>query len=309
LSVNRRLLHIGMPRTASTFFQNEVFPNLGDFKHLGVNETHHSEPFQRLMYQDESRYNGSAIGESLSTSIKENLIISNELFVGQSLFMASTNRTRNAQRLKQLYPDAEVILFFRNQADLLESLYSIGVYSGHNAKPEEYIRFDNEPSETNNPLYPTFTSVEQTEQYFYSTLLKVYQGLFEKVHVFLYEDFTANPVAFIEQFCDRLDVTLTVNIDFDKRTNSSLSARQLEYLRKTNSLKEFFERSGAGKRIFRKNIQAIEHRLGGKSKFQFAPALRKKIKDHFREDNTSLIDAIPQVCDSENFKKYYTNQI
>lgn len=309
MSVNRTLLHIGMPRTASTFFQYEVFPNLEDFTNIGVDQTQYSEAFQRLLYQDESRYDESSVGESLKQETAGNLIVSNELFVGQSLYMVSTNRTRNAQRLKRLFPKAEIILFLRNQADLLESLYSIGVYSGHTAKPEEFIRFDNEPSAPANPLFPTFSAVEQTEQYFYSSLLQIYQEQFEKVHVFLYEDFTSNPIDFIERFCKKLDINLTVEIDFDKRKNSSLSARQLEYLRRTNSLKEIFERSGAGKRIFRKNVQAIEHRISGKSKFHFAPVLRKKIKDHFLEDNLLLTKMDSEFKDSENFVKHYTTEI
>ncbi len=154
MSVNRTLLHIGMPRTASTFFQNEVFPNLKRFKHIGVDQTQYSEAFQRMLYQDESRYDENAIGESLKISEGENLIISNELFVGQSVHMVSTNRTRNAKRLNQLFPNADVVLFLRNQADLLESLYSIGVYSGHTAKPHEFIRFDNEPSDSMNHFVP-----------------------------------------------------------------------------------------------------------------------------------------------------------
>ncbi len=303
------LLHIGMPRTASTFFQKEVFTNLKNFKHIGVNQTQYSEAFQRLMYQDESRYNEDFVRESAAAEDEGDLIISNELLAGQSLYLSSTNRTRNAQRLKRLFPNAEIILFIRNQADLLESLYSIGVYSGHTAKPHEFIRFDNERSDSSNPLFPTFTSIEQTEQYFYSSLLRLYQGLFEKIHVFLYEDFTSNPSDFIEQFCLKLNLELTLDIDFGKKANSSLSARQLEYLRKTNSLKGILERSGAGKQIFRKNIQAIEHRLGGKKKFQFSPALRKKIKDHFRTDNESLKELLPDTYGSANFAKNYLNEI
>ena len=309
MNVNRTLLHIGMPRTASTFFQHEVFPNLEGFNNPGVNQTQYSEVFQKLLYQDESRYDENAIGESLKKEMEKNLIVSNELFVGQSLYMVSTNRTRNARRLKKLFPNAEVILFLRNQADLLESLYSIGVYSGHTAKPEEFIRFDDETSAPANPLFPTFSAVEQTEQYFYSSLLQLYQGLFEKVHVFLYEDFTSSPIDFIDRFCAKLDLNLTIEIDFDKRKNSSLSARQLEYLRRTNSLKEIFERSGTGKKIFRKNVQAIEHRISGKSKFHFAPLLRKKIKDHFLEDNLLLTQIDKDLGNNPNFGKHYTTKI
>ncbi len=64
-----------------------------------------------------------------------------------------------------------------------------------------------------------------------------------------------------------------------------------------------------GKRIFRKNIQAIEHRLGGKTKFQFAPALRKKIIDHFIDDNLTLKELIGESGNSENFERHYLTRI
>ncbi|MEM9052621.1 MAG: sulfotransferase domain-containing protein [Bacteroidota bacterium] len=294
-----------MPRTASTFFQNEVFPHISDFNFVGVETTQYSQPFQRVLYQDESLYRKDEVFDLLNLSADQNYVFSNELFVGQSLYLNSSNRTRTALRLKQLFPEGEVVLFLRNQADLLESLYSIGVYSGHTSKPEEFIRFTNEDSSVNSPLYRTFKPVEQTEQYFYSSLIELYSEQFEKVNIFLYEDFKKDPEVFILRFCEKLNVQLDITINFDKSTNSSLSSRQLEYLRKTNSLKGFFDRSATGRKIFKKNVQTIEHRVGGSEKFHFAPALREKIKEHFAEDNERLLKQLPELKDSETFAKNY----
>lgn len=295
-----------MPRTASTFFQNDVFPNIKGFKFWGVDKTQYGIPFQRLMYQDDTIYNDFDSQVGLGFPFKENLIVSNELFVGQSLFFSGSNRSRNAHRLKQLFPKGEIILFLRNQADLLESLYAIGVYSGQSKRPETFVRFDDNISDSSDPLYPTFSAAEHTEQYHFTHLYRLYRSKFEHVNVFLYEDFKEDPEAFISAFCKRLNIEMEEPVDLEKRTNRSLSARQLDYLRRTNTLKEIFERSGAGKRIFRKNIHAIEHMVGGKDKFHFSPSLRKRIRDHFRTDNIELGEIIPELRSSMTFGRYYT---
>ncbi len=303
--MHRVLLHIGMPRTASTFFQQEVFPKVNDFKFWGINKSQYTWPFQKVLYQDDSLYNEYEIQQALNFPITNPLIISNELFVGQSLFMVSTNRSRTSHRLKQLFPNAEIILVLRNQAQILESLFSIGVYSGQSKKPEAFVRFSDNHSDSTDPLYPTFSATEQTEQYLFSHLFNLYRSKFEKIHVFLYEDFKENPKEFIADLCNRLDISMEGEVNFGKRSNSSFSTRQLEYLRRTNSLKEIFERSGAGKRLFRKNIQAAEHLFGGNKKFHFAPALRKRIEKHFMSDNELLPELIPELKNSETFRKYY----
>ena len=303
--MNRQLLHIGMPRTASTFFQSEVFPNFENFVSIGVETTQYHKSFQRLLYQDESFYDEAIIRDELSFDIRQNLILSNELFVGQSLYLNSSNRTRTANRLKQLFPKAEIILFLRNQVDLLESLYSIGVYSGHTSKPEEFVQFDNDESSVDAPIYSTFSPKEQTEQYKFSSLIRLYQSLFEKVHVFLFEDFRTDPSAFLSAFCLKLNLKLSEQIDFAQTANSSLSARQLNYIRKTNRFKVLLEGSGTGRKIFKKNVHTIEHHLGNKEKFHFAPLLRDRIRNHFQLDNESLQSVLPELSDSENFQRSY----
>jgi hypothetical protein len=295
-----------MPRTASTFFQREVFPKVKDFSFWNVDKSQYSAPFQRLLYQDDTLYNDFDSQIDLGFPYGENILVSNELFVGQSLFLAGTNRSRNAHRLKQIFPNAEIILFLRNQADLLESLYSIAIYSGKTKRPEGFIRFDDQRSDSTDPLYPSFSPVEQIEQYYYTSIYRLYRSKFERVHVFLYEDFRDDPAEFLSNFCRLLAIELTEEIDFGKRANTSLSARQLEYLRRTNSLKEIFERSGTGKRIFRKNIQAIEHFVGGKERFHFPPLLRKKIQNHFKTDNVELGEIVPDLRSSVTFGKFYT---
>jgi hypothetical protein len=305
LGVKRILLHIGMPRAASTFFQAEVFPNIHGFEFWGVEQTQYQAAFQKLLYQDDSVYNPFDIQLAIGFPYHRELIVSNELFVGQSLYLASTNRSRTSRRLKQVFPNAEIILFLRNQTDLLESLYSIGVYSGLSMKPEDFVRFSDEFSDVEHPLYPTFYPAEHTESYRYSALIRLYIAQYEKVHVFLFEDFKKDPRRFMEHFTESLAIQLESPVNYEKPRNPSLSARQLGYLRQSNRFKEVFGQSSLGERLFRKNVQVAEHYLGGKEKFRFNPTLRQQLKAHFKADNEEVLSVVPALQDSSSFSEYY----
>src|SRR5690554_2825265 len=109
-----------MPRTASTFLQREFFPHVSNFEFYGVDRTQYSEVFQKILYQDDSCFNADEVAAALKPISNKDAILSNELFVGQSLYLHSTNRSRTARRLKQFFPDAEIVLMLRNQLSLLE---------------------------------------------------------------------------------------------------------------------------------------------------------------------------------------------
>lgn len=301
----RTIVHIGMPRAASTFFQTAFFPFVKGFQYVGVDKTQYSEHFQKLLYQDESLYQSSHITSALEAYGDANIILSNELFVGQSLYMAGTNRCRTAQRLAALYPDAEILLVLRNQADLLQSLYAIGVYSGHTMPPEDFVQFASAPSDSNHPLYPTFAPAELTELYTYTHLISLYQGLFKKVHVVLYEDFAENPKAFLASLAQKLDFSLPDNIHHGQKVNRSLSSLQLYFIRILNRWKPLINRGRLGKGLFGMKMRFVEKRMGGGKGFAFNHELREKIQTEFRSDNLALPAILPELEKSENFRRWY----
>lgn len=301
----RTIIHIGMPRTASTFLQQEFFPKVEDFQFYGVDTTQYSAAFQRLLYQDDSLFDKSEFEKTAAEIFSENAILSNELFTGQSLYLNVTNRSRTAKRLHQFFPEAEIVLVLRNQVSLLQSLYAIGVYSGHTCKPEAFIRFSDEVSTVENPLYPTFAEAENTETYKYTPLVKLYQSLFTKVHVLLFEDFKVDPTAFAERLSEILKIA-PINISKpQKKVNRSLSARQIKVTRGINRLKPILYRGEAGRLLFGKSIQTIEHKLSGKESYRFSDALREKIVKTYAADNRELMDVLPEYNDSETFKRNY----
>lgn len=301
----RTIIHIGMPRTASTFLQREFFPHVSGFEFYGVDRTQYSDVFQKILYQDDSYFNAEEIATELKPITEKNAILSNELFAGQSLYLHATNRSRTARRLKQFFPDAEILLVLRNQVSLLESLYSIGIYSGMTVSPEDYIRFSNEPSNLDNPLYPTFAEAETTEGYYFSNLIELYRSLFPNVHVLLFEDFKSGPAPFAERLSQMLNLKTPPIKNPEKRVNKSLSARQIKLIRRLNLYKPVLNRGAFGKRVFRFKLRFVEHRLNDKKKFKFPDSLQKKLRSTFINDNRKLADMLPELKDSKWFTEEY----
>lgn len=129
-------LHVGLQKTASTFLQNKLFPNVSGISYVGRPYTQESDAFNSLQYADDALYSSDALAKELKL-IKQNigntpLLISDELFSGY-LFYGMINRCIIASRLGEIIPEAEVILFLRGQADLIDSLYNqyvkIGLFS------------------------------------------------------------------------------------------------------------------------------------------------------------------------------------
>jgi len=299
LAFVRTLIHIGLPRTASTFLQKQVFPLVRGFDFIGVDKTFYAQSFQKLLYQDESLYK-ELTRKDLVDSDAENILLSNELFCGQSFGMNATNRTRTAERLKKAFPEGEIILMLRNQLSLLESLYAIGIYSGVHKKPEDFFVFG-----TDTPRYDTFSGNEHLETYLLYPLIKLYKDHFEKVHIFLFEDFKSNQELFLENFKSKLDLSFSEKIPFKKKENKSLGQRQIKYIRRINRAKSLLEWNKLGKSIFRHKLWFGEHVLGGTKRFSFDDELSTRIKNFYCEDNEALAQNNSILRESENFQRYY----
>ena len=288
--------------------QREFFPHVSDFEFYGVDRTQYSDAFQKILYQDDSCFNQDEIAANLKPITEKNAILSNELFVGQSLYLHSTNRSRTARRLKHLFPEAEIVLVLRNQVSLLESLYSIGVYSGMSLGPKDFIHFSDTPSSVDNPLYSTFAEAETTEGYFFSKLIELYRSLFTNVHVLLFEDFKSGPAPFAERLSQLLNLKTPPIKNPERRVNKSLSARQIKLIRRLNLYKPVLNRGAFGKRIFRFKLRFLEHRLIDKKKFQFPHSLQNKLRNTFIDDNRKLADLVPELKDSERFTEEYLDE-
>ncbi|HOK62204.1 MAG TPA: hypothetical protein PLF12_11930 [Tenuifilum sp.] len=195
------ILHIGYPKTATKWFQNEFYPNVS-----GVYPVMRKDLFDRLVFTDiysysPSHFRGWITGEAGS----KRLIICDEILVG-GLDIGFGNGEfvlLMSQRLHDTFPDSQVVILIRNQHTALESAYSHYVMAGGTYSPSRFLGIK--------PMFiKPYMGYNQfsTKLFEYDKLIDLYISLFgkDKVHIFLYEDFAENPNRFIALFCNTLQL-------------------------------------------------------------------------------------------------------
>lgn len=214
-------IHLGLQKTASTFLQEQVWPNIPDVCYLGRPYTQENQAFNALQYADGSLYDPAQFRAEIAAVRSQHphqpLLLSDELFSGFA-FYGVVNRSLIAKRLAEALPDAEIILFLRAQADLVESLYNqfvkIGWYARYlddaflcgRGRGLSYASWRNGSkawSMENRDF--RHTGVFSARHFLYTPLIELYTSLFPKVHVFLFEDLLDSPDTCFERLSQIID--------------------------------------------------------------------------------------------------------
>jgi len=124
------LIHIGLPKTASTTLQDRLFSKQERFLYLGRIQNGYSdarikELLERVAFQDSLEYDARA-AESLVASLRASdaprtrpIIVSAESLSVEG----RTDRRLIAERLHKLFAPAKVLIVLRAQPAMLQSLY------------------------------------------------------------------------------------------------------------------------------------------------------------------------------------------
>lgn len=157
-------LHVGLHKTGTTLLQAEVFPKLDN--------THHIHTFELGTKLEEGKLN----------------IISQEGFSGRTYHpnVDAKERYIRADRLKAMFPDADIIVGIRDQKTWLKSLYSQYLKVGGNKKFDWW----------KNHLDPLYLDT--------TTYIRYLNILFKKVYVYKFEDLKQDNQAFVKGICDFL---------------------------------------------------------------------------------------------------------
>ena len=311
-------IHIGLPRTATTYLQTQFFPRLKEVKFYGIPFTHFSSHFQQMLFQDDSMYDPGALKKTIEGFRGEKILLSNENFVGQSLYFNHSNRTRNAMRLKEVMPNAKIIVFLRNQLDLLQSLYSISVYANESRKEEQFIKFPSAYSKLDDwqqdklydwseaAYYNTFTPSEHLDNYLFNPLVELYKGLFEHVEIFLYEDLVQNSKQVFRRLEELFQSKLEPELESaQSHVNSSLSKKQIQWTRLLNRFYPAASSNKLSERIFHKSKRSVINWTASKEKFNFSSNLQDRIRAFYKEDNQQLNKKYPEIG-LERYPKMYS---
>ncbi len=308
--MKKTLIHVGLHKTASTFLQSSVWPLLSNFTYLSRPYTQHNHAFNQLQYADDSLYDPDMLKQELAKIPNENLLISDESFSGKPLSFSYINRSIIAQRLHDQFPDAEIILFLRDQNDIIKSHYSSYIKMPFGVKAIDELLYKPKDNYTYKDYLAHPYHFEMSSLYYntndvylhldcfkYSGLIELYSRLFKKCHVFLYEDFKADPKSIINQIANITGQS--IETDFLALKNKSLSPRELEARRKANILSLSIKN-----RYFRKILQGVMGAVPSSPRESIDKVIKKKVADYYADDNQKLKDLLPNL-NWQNYRDKY----
>ena len=181
------LIHIGYHKTGSTWFQKAFFPS---FENLYVVPQNLSTSL--FVFPSSFSFDASSTAEHLWHLTEEaecqSMVVSNEELSGNIHSGGNGGYVAKevAERLYQTFgADSQILIFLRNQEDMIESSYRQYLKIGGTQKLHAYL---NPPHESHRR--PRFS----LSHFEYDQLVSFYFQLFGKdhVHVFFYEDFKSD---------------------------------------------------------------------------------------------------------------------
>jgi hypothetical protein len=311
------VIHIGYPKSASTTLQKQLFNrhpginNLGLFPtaNLGIDSGYidTSCPYLadenlRKFYHNlvmlrgiEYKYSGNLglFEEYIAGYLEDERVsvFSNERFT--SVFYSHPDVAAKANRLKEIFPRAKILLVIRNQLDLIKSQYRDHPFDPRNFAIGKPVSLDKWIE----------IAYKADEVYFLSSLkyyevAGYYAGLFGKdnIGIFLLEDLASN----VEQFSEAIssfigvDSQITLELLQGKRENRGVSHRYNVY-RKIR--RRAFSSVGVGRIVpepLKEYLLTLESRLsnvlkqGSKRNYSMSQPWVNRLTKYYAESNSNL---------------------
>jgi hypothetical protein len=226
-------IHLGLHKTASTFFQRKFYPNHHEFNYLHLRDKNTLGAFNQYVLRENDLFfkEEKAIEFFYQNLDQEKLYnekritLCEEQFSGFPLLDAY-NRKRIFDRLHLIFPKAKYILVLRNQRDFIISMYA------------EYLKKGGQESFTN------FLSVSNTHLNFsrgtYLHYYKYYDYIssvvgINNIQILYYEDLIDTPKYFFEIILNYFEVDFDIDLSIlNRKENVSFSSSEYEKVRFLN---------------------------------------------------------------------------
>ncbi len=191
------IIHVGFPKTATTFLQKNVFPYL-ELNYIGKNYVPLAgiidERWKILKELKDLSKDISSTYKKLEKFIDRdniNLISEEEFSTGHFLIGNENDGLLISKRLHKLFPNAKIIVGVRELKDLVISLYREYILEGG---VHDFKHF----------LY----NILVIEKYNYKRYMETLQNLFgsENIFIFKFEDFKRDNKKVIKEMCDFIGV-------------------------------------------------------------------------------------------------------
>lgn len=295
-------LHVGLPRTATTWLQWCLFERHEGIFYLGCSEGptfrgrgRHSDCrdatverlVRPLIHDDILRpdLDGSrrAHAESVAPAIARGLV---PVLSWESLSLdAARSRQARAENLRAVFGEARILMVLRHPVDFLESSY-FQILRRENFHGT-YRRIAPERRPLRHFTFGEWIEAEREREVRphleYADVVDSYAALFgrDRVHLFLFEDVAADPEGFVRRICAVLGVEaeLGVRLTAGRRLNERFTQPQVERLRRLagrRAVSRWLERAPA---VLRMRLLGMNER----HPFRAAPPARAEISPRWRE--------------------------
>jgi len=308
--MNNIYFHIGYPKSASTTLQKQLFNKHSQIINLGLyptknigNDTEKIDNnalyikdeqiklfYDNLLKKDEINYqntNNSNILKEILDKYYDNdkaIVFSEER--ATSVFFTHPDIGVKLNRIKDLIPDAKIIIVVRNQIDALSSMYADFPFDPRSIKIGKYIDINEWIEIVLNEEF-----IYYREMLNYYNIIKYCEKLFgiENICILEFEELLKNKEEFSNKISSFLQIDSKEALDLllSKHENKRVSHRyniaravKKKYLPNT-SLRKIFGDQNTNKinSFFKK---------GKSKKYELSKEIKKKINDFYHKDNEKL---------------------
>lgn len=252
---NKFYIHIGYPKTGTTFLQNKIFTQLTSFNYIGKNNSKHNsiyEIFYQYLFFNDNSNNKKLISFFNNKLAKGNLLISEEDILYNSLRFSNLNNSIHyrfpLKRLQDLIKSLDgcqpiFIITERNTWSLIKSIYGQS-YTNFYSTISEYNTFEKFKINfllNNDPENPNWTNFIETLRI--SDVKDLLDRFFpdSKIIVQNYKIFNQNPELFISRIFHKTDLKpddkeYIRNVNFREKLNSRSHENSIKYVTNDNVL-------------------------------------------------------------------------
>ncbi|HET8804251.1 MAG TPA: hypothetical protein VFM72_06695 [Aequorivita sp.] len=218
------LIHIGFPKTGTSFLQDRFF---GEFKDVFFSVPK-PEIRKNIISPWAFGFNPKNAKETFSKYIKRKervIVLSSEDLSGFPHYHDFTSKVI-AERLQSCLPNGKILIIIREQKRMLKSCYF------------QYLKNEGSYS-IDKYLFPPELRLPSRDNLNYHFIIDYYQKLFGKEHVLAlpYEMFEQDPQVFIAKICELISIDSKMfmeKVDFSERINKGYPASLLQIKRYLN---------------------------------------------------------------------------
>ena len=290
------LIHVGLPKTGTTWLQDHVFanPTLGFWGPAQDEDTpkQQTKSFGRLLYLDaykrliaEDDFDAGAIRDQLaSVNVPDGLVpvVSNERLSGHVLSNAF-DRPMLARRIKDVFPRARIFLTIREQRSMiLSSYFQYLKYGGW----QSLDGFLHPPCDGRLPAL-------HLDVWNYDRLARLYYSLFgrERVSILPYEMFVRDPACYVGRICDFAGVGKVEGLPYAAKSNPRRSHVASYYLRWLTCINRSTSANGYFPHPFGRRVgKAIDRSLKIAAGAITPPGWERRLENDFKARIEAVID-------------------